>query len=325
MTLMFVLGTNEVTVSSFDVLSEANSIAWNVTRNANVQTEMERMENPFRNLHPKIYHRQKNAPLKSGIVDQRKELETEFKSSFTLSFSRQKSKPLPSVKANDYSVIDQMPTSRKENDSRKEGSLRRKPSGDYDTLEYLNQRNISVSTDASEGEKLILPWLTIPRTERDTRSMNARSRIKPFGENNKGIFPTIKDVPSFISLESGDDRNPERKRWRTKTKHIQGAKLGGDNESWWNMYSLYTGRRREDLAKQVIYEKGNQGNGTLLESDTRRTLRGSQRVITETDLKHHVTPQILSARTRGHHDNAKEEIRRDYMILKAKIHRSSFL
>lgn len=325
--------------SSSNVLSEANS---SICRDkASPQTDMERMENPFQNLHPKIYHRQKNTPSRKVILDNKRELRMDIKSSplssvnLKTDHSTKHSNSSWPIRADNYSVISEETVTGKEHDDFEEGreTYLRNP----DTVAYLNKRNIYLSKDVSKGEKLVLPLLALPRVARDSEHLINNS-LTASSKSNKGLFPPIKDVPTFIPLiHEGEKRR--RKRWRKKVRDTQTTRLAEQGgEYWWNTNTAaYPAlpSAREDLANQTIQRKHSQEHRVLLESDTRNQGRGSQGVSKATDFsstnadvfysRNHVTSQTLSPRTYSNHDDTREGMSLDYMFLKAKIHRSSFI
>lgn len=296
---------------------------------------MERMENPFKNLHPKIYHRQKNAAFKRRNVNLNKELEIDHNARLPLSSSRQNDLT-SSVKMNSQPVIDrQNVAKRRGRKTRREENSERTPcSDDYNELENLNRRNTCVSRKIFEEENLVLPWLDSPNTSRgNPRSMQENLRGKPFGENNKGLLPPIEVVPSFICLTSGNDRKPERKGWREGIKYVMGPRLTENEKSLWNRCCDPSDRLGEDNGNKISAKERNRGDRCFPECDKRRTLCNLHSGITQAycsktdannNIKHHVTAQMLPSRTNGHYDTATEETRMSYMVLKARIHRSTF-
>lgn len=321
-----------------NISSEANSST--SAQNVSEKTDaVERMENPFRNLHPKIYYRQKNATSKKVIIDnKRAELKPDINSSplsnnvnLKTDHSIKQSNSTSQIRANDDSVVVDERKRREENGRFVEGRFCRETNlHDQDTLADFNQRNMSLSNEASEGENVTFPLLVLPRAVREnTRSIKS---LEPSSESNKGILPPIKDVPSFISLVQEEDIQKKKGR-RKRIRHTQATRFDDDRLSWWNTYSTYptAPTAREDLASESMAGKYTQGH----RPDTRRLWRGSQAIIKTTNYTKNaddcntrlsrVTSQTLPAWTCSHYDDASEKMNRDYMILKAKIHRSSFI
>lgn len=297
---------------------------------------MERMENPFKNLHPKIYHRQKNAAFKRGNVNLNKIHEREHQASLSLGSSKHNNST-SLVKVNSQAVIDQQNAPKRgERKSRREENSERKPcSDDYIEQEKLNRRNMFVSRKSFEGENLVLPWLASPYTTRDNTSLMPRnSRVKPFGENSKGLFPPIEVVPSFICPTSWNDRKPWRKVRCGDTKDIMGPRLTENDESLWNTRCDPRDRLGENNGNQIPPVEGNRRDRSFPECDDRRTLCGLHNGITKAycsrdgakyNIQRHMTSKILPSRTNGNYEPTTEEMRMNYMVLKAKIHRSTFL
>ncbi|XP_078351188.1 uncharacterized protein LOC144635937 isoform X2 [Oculina patagonica] len=327
--------------SSSNVLSEADSSI--CTDKDSSHTDMERMENPFQNLHPKIYYRQKNAASRKVILDNKRELTMDIKSSPLMSvnlktdhLTKHSNSSWP-IKTDDYSVISQKTVTRKEHNDFVKGRetyLRNPP----DTVAYLNERNIYLSRDVSEGEKLALPLLALPRAAKDSAQL-INTSCAPSSRSNKGLFPPIKDVPTFIPLVHEKEKR-RRKRWRKKFRDTETARLGEQGgEYWWNVCTTTyptLPSARGNLANHTIQRKCLQEHQVILESDTKKKGCGSQGVSKATDFsstnaddfysRNPLTSQTLSARTYSDHDDAKGGgMGRDYMILKAKIHRSSFI
>lgn len=308
-------------LSSFSVVSEANSSI--CADKASAQTDMERMENPFRNLHPKIYYRQKNVPSRKLILDNKREVRMDVKTSPLLRVNMKNdhsTKHFNSswpVKVDGYSVISEKTARGKGCEDFEEGRQNNK------TIAYLNERNISLlSKDASEGQKLALPLLVFPRAATENENL-LNTNFHPSGKSDKGFsFPPIKKVPSFIPLVREEEQR-KRKRLHKKVRNTQTTRISEqEDECWWNTYTAANSARlstREDLADQTIPPKYSQKHKILLESDMGKKGRGSQGVSKDTNFSsaNATQAQGLSARTYRSHD--------DFMILKAKIHRSSVL
>ena len=330
--------------SSSNVSPEANSSI--CTDQASAQTDMEGTDNPFRNLHPKIYHRQKNAPSRKVIKDNKSELSVDIKSSplgsvnvKTDHSSKHSNSSWLLMKTDDYSVISEKTVREKEHDDYVEGRFSRETYlRNQNTVAYLNERNIYLSKDVPKGEKLTLPLIVSPRTARENELL-INTSFAPSSKSNKGLhFPPIKDVPSFIPLVHEEEKK-KGKRWHKKVRDTHAVRLGKQvDEYWWNTYTpAYPAVQstRQDLANQTIQPKYCQGRGFLLESATKKKGRSSQGVYKATNFRSTnaedfysrklVASQTLSARTYSNYNDTSEEMSRDYMILKAKIHRSSFI
>lgn len=275
-----------MSLSSSSVVSEENSST--CTDKASPQTDMERMENPFRNLHPKIYYRQKKVPSRKLILDDKRELRMDFKTSPLLRVNLKTDRSTKHsnlswpVKADDYSVISEKTVRRKGYDDFEEGRQNKK------TIAYLNERNISLSKDVTERQKLALPLLVFPRAARENENL-INTSFHPSSKSDKGLsFPPIKEVPSFIPLVREEERK-RRKKMHKKVKDTQATRISDqDNDE---------------------YRRGSQGVSKVTHFSSANADNFNSR--------NHVTTPGLSARTYSSQD--------DFLILKAKIHRSSVL
>lgn len=296
---------------SSNVLSEENSST--CTDKASSQTDMERMENPFRNLHPKIYYRQKNAEPKKVIIDNKREMELKPSPLLSVNLKTDHSSKhsnlfLP-IKVDDCSAAGGKATRREQHDNFAKGLLNRETYlKDQSTVTYLNQRNIYLSEDSYTEEKLALPLIVLPSAAKDNTQL--MTGFVPSSKSNKGLFPSIKEVPSFIPLVHEEEKR-KAKRWRKRIRVTQTEKIDeqGAEESWLNTYAAYPAYppAGEDLSNHIIQRKASNFSRTIADKFSSRN---------------YVTSQTQSALTYRHSDDTKE---RDYMIVKAKIHRSSFL
>ena len=274
-------------VASSNVSSEENSS--NFTDKPSSQTGMERMENPFRNLHPKIYYRHKNLEPKKAINDNKREIKMNLKSNLLLSV----------FKADDFSAAGKKTTTREHQDKFAKGLLNRET--------YL--RDQDTVANSYNGEKLALPLIVLPSAAKDNTQLT--TDVLPSSKRSNVLFPSIKEVPSFIPLMR-EEQKRKGKRWRKRIRVTQTERVSeqGVDESWLNTFAAYPAGHppaRENISNQMIQRKSSNFSGTIPDIFSSRN---------------YVTSQTQSAWTYRHADDTKE---RDYMIVKAKIHRSSFL
>ena len=273
---------------------------------------MDPIENPFRNLHPKIYYRHKNAEPKKVIIDNKKEIKTDLKSSPLLSVNPNKDHStkhlnvfLP-IKADDFSASGKKTMRRKQHDNmgllNGETYLR-----DLD-VESSNQRNNYLSEDSYNGEKLALPLIVLPSAAKGNTQLT--TRFVPSSKSNRVLFPSIKEAPSFIPLVH-EEQKRKAKRWRKRIRVTQTERIGeqDDNESWVNTFTAYSGRAltRQNISNQIIQSKSSNFSETIPDMFSSRNYEPSQG---------------HSTWTYRHAHDTKEK---DYITVKAKIHRSSFL
>jgi len=295
-------GTIDIKVHSSD---ESSSIFMDETSS---QTDMERMENPFRNLHPKIYYRHKNAEPKRAIIDNKREIKMDLKSRPLLSVNVKTDQSTKHSNLFDDCSAEKA-TRREQHDNFAKGLLNKETYlRDQDTAANLNQRNSYLSDDSYNGDKLVFPLIVFPSAAKDNRQLT--TDFVPPNKSNKVLFPSIKEVPSFIPFVHEEEKRKGR-RWRKRNRVTQTERVceQGADESWLNTYAAYPGSSpaRENIASQIIQRKSSNFSSTMPDIFSSRNL---------------VTSQRQSAWTYRHAHDTKE---RDYMIVKAKIHRSSFL
>ena len=177
---------------------------------------------------------------------------------------------------------------------------------DQDTVANLNQRNTSLPEDSDNGGKLALPLIVLPSAAKDNSQLT--TGFVPSRKSGKVLFPSIKEVPSFIPLVHAEEKR-KGKRWHKRIRVIQTERVRqqGASESWLNTYAAYPDNSpaREDTANQIIQ---------------RKSLNFSHAIPDILSSRNLVTSQTQATWTYRHADHTKD---RDYMIVKAKIHRSS--
>lgn len=268
---------------------------------------MERMENPFQNLHPKIYYRHKNAEPKRAIIDNKKEIKMDLKSSPPMSVNLKTDHSAKHLNLFDDCSAEK--AKRREHDNFAKGLLNKETFlRDQDTVANLSQRNTSLPEDSDNGGKLALPLIVLPSAAKDNSQLT--TGFVPSSKSNKVLFPSIKEVPSFIPLVHAEEKR-KGKRWHKRIRVIQTERVRqqGASESWLNTYAAYPDNSpaREDTAK-------------LKQINQRKSLNFSRTIPDIFSSRNLVTSQTQATWTYRHADHTKD---RDYMIVKAKIHRSS--
>ena len=179
---------------------------------------------------------------------------------------------------------------------------------DKDTVATLNQRNSYLSEESYNGEKLALPLIVLPSAAKDNRQLTPG--FVPSNKSKRVFFPSIKEVPSFIPLVHAEEKR-KGKKWCKRIRVTQTERISerGADESWLNTYAAYSGNStaRENITSQIIQRKSSNFSRTMPDIFSTRNV---------------ITSQTQSAWTYRRTDDTKE---RDYMIVKAKLHRSSFL
>ena len=269
---------------------------------------MERMENPFENLHPKIYYRHKIAEPKREIIDNKKEIKMDLKSSPLLSVNLKRDRSAKHSNLFDGCSAEKATRREQQHDNSVKRLLNNKTYlRDRDTVANLNRRNSYMSEDSYNGEKLALPSIILPASAaKDNRQLT--TGFVASSKSNKVLFPSIKEVPSFIPPLQAEEKRAG-KRWRKRIRVIQNERISeeGADESWLNTYAAYPAisPARESIVSPIIQRQSSNFSRMIPEVFNSRNL---------------VTSQAQSPWTYRHSDHTKG---RDYMIVKAKIHRSS--
>lgn len=266
------------------------------------------MENPFQNLHPKIYYRHKKAEPKRAIIDIKKEIKMDLKSSPLMSVNLKTNHSTKHSNLFDDCSAEKA-TRMEQRDNFAKGLLNKETYlRDQDAVANLYQRTTSLPEDSDNGNKLALPLIVLPSAAKDNRQL--RTGFVPSSKSNKVLFPSIKEVPSFVPLVHAEEKR-KGKRWHKRIRVVQTDRIGQQdaNESWLNTYAAYPGNSpaRENIANQIIQRKSLNFSRTIPDIFSSRNL---------------VASQAQATWTYRHDDHTKDT---DYMIVKAKIHRSSFL
>lgn len=296
--------------SSSNELVERHSAA--CRKNASLQADLEWNDNPFRNLHPKMYLRQKKVSSKI-IKDSHDEFKTGIKSSALLGRN---------VKNNfDYQTKLGKPTKQVPQNGAKEHSLSAEKTldGDYhlknlDEVTYLNQRNISASKKrALDNGTHSLPIIVTPKkTNRETKE-SLSELSKTLRESNTNYLPRIR-YASFLSLVYEEEKKMERKweeraRYTTKSTSTCGPQI---NES-----SFICGTEGDNPKKSASDLRGYKG---IAHSDVDEKELLNAADFGSRSLSDHQT----SLKTVNKWNTSKGVDSDINMVLRAKLHRSSF-
>lgn len=227
-------------------------------RDTPVMTDMKQMENPFRNLHPKLYHRQKSISSKlavANIPELRRTLRTRQQTAVSLS---------PMI---------------------------------------LNAS--MMKTQATHEEmKLLFPLITPPSVLRREEHFTTSREVR------QNILPRIR-CGSFISMVSvgGKKEKPERQKISRDNKRTQNS-----------TYPPMAGRDNQSAPLSTELSKSaSQTNKSACVFDIRNLKYNSKGNVA-----------AVSRNNNGYHEantnrNNSEEKITNVMVLKAKLHRSSFV
>jgi len=327
-------GTIEMRFSSSNEVTNKSS----TYNTSSFHTDVEWLENPFRNLQPKIYFRQRNASSKM-IIDEHKKLKTDL-TSFRET-NHQATVRLPNssspIRTND-NFTSGLGTRGKILQKRSKGDglydvvgkfNRRTYSNGQDKIVYImNQRNISLSRDnASEGTDIQFPLILTPRKHSRESSESENSSFIPSCGSRQDVLPRIR-YGSFVSMTYQEEKKNGR-RGRKKLRDSQVTSCGPKNQSSLNATSAYlpcaTTRDLHQTENHITLQQ----TYTSVAYDKRPKFKTDER--TTKDIK----DEIDDVNVRKNTDNANSCKNRiesnfhgtnsDIMILKAKLHRSSFI
>ena len=302
------------------------------------QTNVEWLENPFRNLQPKIYFRQRNTSSKM-IIDEHKKLKTDLTA--VRETNHQATVRLPNssspIKTNDHSTT-RLETRGKILHKRSKGDElydvdgnfnRRTYSNGQDKVAYLNQRNTSLSRDnASEETDIQVPLILTPRKHSRESNESVNSSFAPSCESRQELLPRIR-YGSFISMVYQEEKKNRRRR-RKKLRDSEATSCDPNNQSSLNATSAYLPCSRTRELHQTENHTIPQQTYSSVAYDYRRKLKADERTTKD------VKDGIDDVNVRKNTDNAntcKTRIESNYLhgtnsdfvFLKAKLHRSSFI
>ena len=298
------------------------------------------MENPFLNLHPKIYYRKKNASSKMNIV-KNKETEADLKSSALLRSNNKRdqqtrlvvSPSLIRVKENldvGWETRRKIPQSMRsaKNDELNVGKSFNTGTilNGQDELAYLNQRNISFSKlSSSEETKFSFPLIALPRNLSRESSESVKSIFTPSHESRQDILPRIR-CGSFISVVYEEERKKRKKMYK-RGRETQKAKCEPQDTSLLNapdsacLPCATTGEIQVEnhLALQQECTSDFRGyrsrNKSALTASEENCKDGNSDITRNNE---------ESQKTCNECNCHGESMNSDFMVLKAKLHRSSF-
>lgn len=326
---LFILGTIEPRFCSTKDTTERNSAC---RHNTSLQTDKEKMENPFLNLHPKIYYRKKNASSKMNIV-KNKEAEVDLKSSALLRSNNKRdqqsrlvvSPSLMKVKENldvGWETSKKIPQSMRspKNDELDVGKSFNTDTifNGQDELAYLNQRNISFSKySSSEERKFSFPLIALPRNLSRESSESVKSSFTPSHESRQDILPRIR-YGSFVSVVYEEERK-KRKKMHKRGRETQKAKGEPQDTTLLNAPDSACNPCATTREIQVDNHLALQQECT---SDFRgyRSINKSAVTASENNCKDSNSDKKTCNECNYHGENTNS----DFMVLKAKLHRSSF-
>ncbi|XP_068689670.1 uncharacterized protein [Montipora foliosa] len=287
-------------------------------KDTSVTTDMKQMQNPFLNLHPKLYHRQKNS---SKIVTIGHDREMERGSQTTLRSSKITSNDNGHVHNGEKTVgtnICQNDQLKKEENLDIDLILNRK-------VAYLNQRNISLTTDRSaSGEmKLLFPLISTPiNFSRENHGLLDPS-FKHSRESRQDTFPRIR-CGSFISMDCEDKKQKieRHKRNRSSQRRTCGPCVSQD-KSW-------TSAENSECLP-CVNDRDNKNlhlHDPMYKTDYRTCKSNNMSYIirpTKLENKGDIGAQSRNKNRTNSEWNSQEYTNDDVMVLKAKLHRSSFV
>lgn len=296
--------------SSSNELVDRHSAA--CTKNASLQADLEWNDNPFRNLHPKMYLRQKKVSSKI-IKDSHNEFKTDIKSSALL---------VRNAKNNlDCQTKLGKPTKQILQNAAKKHPLSAEKmlDGDYylknvDEVTYLNQRNISVSKKrALDKGTHSLPLIVTPKkTNRETKA-SLSELSQTLRESNTNYLPRIR-YASFLSLVYEEEKKMER-QWEERARYT--AKSTSTCGPQINDSSVTCGTESDNYIKSASDLRGYKG---IAYSDV-----DEKELLNAADFgSRSLTDHQTSLKTVNKCNTSKGVESDNSMVLRAKLHRSSF-
>lgn len=265
-----------------------------------VITDMRQVENPFRNLHPKLYHRQKNLSSKlnmANIPELGRRLKTRQQTAVSLS---------PMI-LNVGGKALQKDTSKNDYDFRNEESF----NVDWilnrdEKITYLNQKSASMmKTHSTQKEmKLLFPLITPPS------NLSSEEHFTTSREFRHNILPGIR-CGSFISMVSVQDVKEKPKRQKI-------SRYNQRTQNPTNPPSAERDNQNESLPAELS-KSDSQTKKSTCAFDIRKA-------------KYHNKGDVaaVSRNNNGYRGanaerNSSEEKSGNVMVLRAKLHRSSFV
>lgn len=277
-------------------------------KNASLQADLDWNDNPFRNLHPKMYLRQKRVSSKI-IQDSHNEFKTDMKSSALLGRN---------AKNNCQTKLGKPTKQILQNAAKKHPlSAEKTLDGDYylknlDEVTYLNRRNISVAKKrALDKGTHSLPLIVTPKKTNRENKESLSELSKTLRESNTNYLPRIR-CASFLSLVYEDEKKMER-QWEERARYT--AKSTSTCGPQMNESSFIFGTEGDNPKKSSSDLKGYKGIG---HSDV-----GKERTAVDIG-SGNLTDRQSSLKT-VYKCNTSKGVDSDInMVLRAKLHRSSF-
>lgn len=280
-------------------------------KNASLQADLDWNDNPFRNLHPKMYLRQKKVSSKI-IKDSHNEFKTDMKSSVLLGRNAKNNLDCQTKLGKPTKQILQ-------NAAKKHPlSAEKMLDGDYylknqDEVTYINRRNISVSKkrELDKGTHS-LPVIVTPKKANKENKESLSELSKTLRESNTNYLPRIR-YASFLSLVYEEEKEMER-QWEERARYT--AKSTSTCGPQINESSVTCETESDNYLKSAIDLKGFKG---IEHSDV-----GKERLNAVDIGSRNLTDHQSSLKT-VHKCNTSKGVDSDInMVLRAKLHRSSF-
>ena len=280
-------------------------------KNASLQADLDWNDNPFRNLHPKMYLRQKKVSSKI-IKDSHNEFKTDMKSSALLGRNAKNNL--------DCQTKLEKPTKQILQNAAKKHPLSAEKmlDGDYylknkDELTYLNRRNISVSKKrAPDKGTHPLPLIVTPKKANRENKESLSKLSKTLRESNTNYLPRIR-YASFLSLVYEEEKKMER-QWEERARYT--AKSTSTCGPQINESSVTCETESDNYLKSASDLKGFKG---IAHSDVGKDCLNAVDVGSRNLTDHQSSLKTVNK------CNISKGVDSDInMVLRAKLHRSSF-
>lgn len=281
-------------------------------KNASLQADLDWNDNPFRNLHPKMYLRQKRVSSKI-IKDSHNEFKTDMKSSALLGRNAKNNLDCQTKLGKPTKQI--LQNAAKKHPLSAEKTL----DGDYylknlDEVTYLNRRNISVAKKrALDKGTHSLPLIVTPKKMNRENKESLSELSKTLRESNTNYLPRIR-CASFLSLVYEDEKKMER-QWEERARYT--AKSTSTCGPQMNESSFIFGTEGDNPKKIASDLRGYKG---IAHSD----VDGKERLNAVDIGSRNLTDHQSSFKTVNKCNTSKGVDSDINTVLRAKLHRSSF-
>lgn len=336
-------GNLEMTFSSSNKPTEGRST---YRKNTSLQADLERIENPFRNLHAKIYYRQRKTSSKT-TKDNNKEVKKDLKSSPLLTNMKNDQQTRlpdsPSLKViEDYSVIDKQTTRKTFPNTAKNDQL--KVDGGFDSntyfngqdkTTYLNQRNISVFKDSlSENDKVVFPLIsksssqTLRRQEKAATILLTTSFVSSREVSQQEFLPRIR-YASFHSLVYEDEKE-KRRKWQKRVGDTQETRCEPQEREPFACLPCATAKEHRYQTENNVIPQRNHVSVSrryrpILRSDTMTTKHNPkvhiEKVNASKNGDYNSGNHVNSPKNLSENNYIRKDVNGNFMALKAKLHR----